>query len=241
MGNTGQRTDTESQERLFVSLVDGISHTLLQLSRLSEVAVDERRPVQKQHWQTVRDISQASLQLLEGYSMTLRLQSGADEPVVAPLATATLLHDTALLLEPYAKQFGVQIELDVATRIEPILSDKLILQSALLSLGQVFIRAHAETENPKPIRLAAHKTRYGIVIGLYGHGLDMTNATLRRARGLQGKAVQPYSQFVSGPASGVFVADGLLRTVASQLHAARYHNVSGLAATLPGCQQLQFV
>lgn len=241
MQKIGQQQDDDSQVRLFVSLADGLSHALLQLSRLSETAVQEKATAQLAHWETVRDITQASLQLLEGYALTLRLQQGLEHPVVAPVAISALLADTAVLLGPYAKQFGVQIELDASSRLEPILSDKLVLQAALVSLGQVFILAHSETEQPKPIRLAAHKTRYGIVVGLYGQGIEMSSAALRRARNLRGKAHQPYSQFVSGPASGVFVADGLLQSVSSHLHAARYHNVAGLAATIPVCQQLQLV
>lgn len=240
MQEKGQHTDQESQEQLFISVADGICHTLLQMNRLSEVAGADTAE-QKAHWQTVHDITRASLALLESYSLTLRLQQGLESPIVAPVATAVLLRDTAKLLEPYAAQFGVQIELDVSSRLGPILSDRVVLQSALISLGQVFIAAHAETERPKPIRLAAHKTRYGIVVGLYGHGIEMSSAALRRARSLRGKAFQPYAQFVSGPASGVFVADGLLNTVAAQLHAARYHNVAGLAVTMPACDQLQLV
>ena len=222
-------------------MADGISHALSQINRLSEAAQKEQTLAQTADWQTVQDITQASIALLDGYSMTLRLQQGMESPVVAPVATAVLLRDTARLLAPYAEQFGVQIELDVSSRLEPILSDRLVLQSALVSLGQVFIRAHAETEQPKPIRLAAHRTRYGIVVGLYGYGIEMSSAALRRARNLRGKAFQPYSQFVSGPASGIFVADGLLNSVAAQLHAARYHNVAGLAVTMPACSQLQIV
>ncbi len=241
MQNRGQQTDIQSQEQLFINVAEGISHTLLQVNRLSEIARTEAPEHQTTRWQTIQDVTAASLALLEGYAMTLRLQQGMESPVVAPVATAVLLRDTAHLLAPYAKQYGVQIELDVSSKLGPILSDRLVLQSALVSLGQVFIMAHAETEQPKPIRLAAHKTRYGIVVGLYGYGIEMSSAALRRARTLRGKAFQPYSQLVSGPASGVFVADGLLHSVAAQLHAARYHNVAGLAVTIPACNQLQLI
>ena len=233
--------DTQSQEQLFISVAEGISHTLLQVNRLSELARTEAIEQQSARWQTVQDVTAASLALLEGYAMTLRLQQGMESPVVAPVATAVLLRDTARLLAPYAKQYGVQIELDVSSKLGPILSDRLVLQSALVSLGQVFIMAHAETEQSKPIRLAAHKTRYGIVVGLYGYGIEMSAAALRRAHMLRGKAFQPYAQLVSGPASGVFIADGLLHSVAAQLHAARYHNVAGLAVTVPACNQLQLI
>ena len=238
---SGQQTDRKSQEQLFISVADGICHALLQLNQLSETVDPDAIDSQATHWKTVQDITGASMALLEGYSMTLRLQQGMEVPVVVPMAAPTLLKDTVRVLAPYAAQFGVQIELDISPRLEPILTDRAVLQSALISLGQVFIMAHAETEEPKPVRLAAHKSRHGIVVGFYGYGIEMSAAALRRARSLRGKVYQPYSKFVSGPASGIFVADGLLHTVAAQLHAARYHNVAGLAVTMPACNQLQLV
>jgi hypothetical protein len=64
---------------------------------------------------------------------------------------------------------------------------------------------------------------------------------LSRARKLGGWAQQPYGELVSGPASGLFIAENLLAAVSGKLHVARYHNATGLAATLPACRQLQLV
>lgn len=240
VAQTGHRRAAQDDKRLFISVADGISHALLQISCLSESAVTGRN-VRAQDWQAVHDISQASLQLLRGYNLTLRLQQGMQQPVLVPLATSAILHETARLLEPYARQLGVDLELDVSSRLEPVLVDRVVLQTALLNLGQVFVSAHSETERPVPVRLAAHKTRYGIVVGLYGEGIEVNNAMLRRARHLYGRAFQPYTKLVSGPASGVFVADGLLSSVSAKLHAARYRNATGLAVTLPICRQMRLV
>ncbi len=240
MVTSAKHTDPDDST-LFVSVADGVSRALLQISRAAEVAPGLKPKARQAQLAAIHDISQASLQLLEGYALTLRLQSGHEQPELAPLSIKSLLSDTAQLLSPYAAQFNIQLELDVSARLEPILSDRNILQAALVSLGQVFIAAHSETEERGVVRLAAHKTRYGIVVGLYGKGVEMSNSALRRARALGGKAFQPYSGFVSGAASGVFVADGLLHALPAQLHAARYHNAAGLAATLPVCQQLELV
>lgn len=240
MRKTAQHTDSDDRA-LFISVADGLNRALLQVSRAAEAAADMKPKARQAQLAAIRDFSQASLQLLEGYSLTLRLQQGLEELELKPLSTRALLRETAQLLQPYARQFGIQIELDVSAKLEPILTDRKVLQAALVSLGQVFIVAHAETESAGVVRLAAHKSRYGIVIGLYGKGIEMSNAALRRARNLSGKAFQPYASFTSGAASGVFVADGLLQTLPARLHAARYHNTAGLAATLPVCRQLELV
>lgn len=235
-----QHTDSEDNA-LFISVADGVSRALLQIARAAEVTGDLKPKARQAQLQAIRDVSQASLQLLEGYALTLRLQQGIDRLDIAPLSIRSLLRDTAQLLQPYANQFDIQVELDVSPKLAPILSDKKVLQTALVALGQVFIAAHGETEERGVVRLAAHKSRYGIVVGLYGKGIEMSNTALRRARTLSGKAFQPYGEFTSGAASGVFVADSLLGALPARLHAARYHNASGLAATLPICQQLELV
>lgn len=232
------------QERLFVSLADGMHNTMLQLALLSEQAAhansSDAEPAQ---WHMVTDLSRASLQLLESYTLTMRLQGGTAEPELEPVAMTSLLHETLRILEPYAKQLQVKLELDLPGRLEPVVSDRSILQSALVSLGQVFITAQSQTEHAltEPLRLSVHRGRYGIVAGWYSEGLQLTAQALARARRLGGWAQQPYSELVSGPATGVFIAESLLSSVSGRLHVARYHKATGLAATLPACQQLQLV
>ncbi|QQS17972.1 hypothetical protein IPL68_04950 [Candidatus Saccharibacteria bacterium] len=230
------------QEKLFVSLADGMNNTMLQLALLSEQAGTVPPKSQNVLWQTVHDVSRASLQLLEGYTLTMRLQGGTAEPELEAVAVTSLLYDTLHLLEPYAKQLQVSLVLDVPAKLQPVITDRAILQSALLSLGHVFITAHSESDaTNKTVKIGAHMSGHGIVAGWYGQSIQLTTQALRRARRLGGWAQQPYGELVSGPATGVFIADSLLSTVSTRLHVARYHNASGLAVTLPACRQLQLV
>ncbi len=230
-----------NHEQLFMSLADGIGHTMQQLARLSEHA-GSNPDIQSEYWRAVHDLTQSSMQLLEGYTLSMRLAQGTVEPELEPIAVTSLLYDAAHLLEPLAKQLQVHLELDMPGRLSPIMSDRTILQSAILSLGQVFIAAQSGMHKEGgTVRLGAHRGRYGIVAGWYGEGLDLTTGALSRARKLRGVAEQPMGELASGAATGVFIADTLLHSVASRLHVARYHNASGLAVTLPTCQQLQLV
>ncbi len=235
--------DFSEQERLFVSLADGMNNTLLQLAMLSEQASTLPTSAVAASWQTVNDISRTSLQLLEGYTLTMRLQGGTAEPELEPVAVTSLLYDILHQLEPYAKQLQVKLELELPPRLEPIISDRAILRSALLNLGQVFITAQSQTDGGQTelLRLSAHRSRYGVVAGWYSEGLQLSASALSRARKLGGWAQQPYGELVSGPASGLFIAENLLAAVSGKLHVARYHNATGLAATLPACRQLQLV
>ena len=125
--------------------------------------------------------------------------------------------------------------------MQPVMADRTVLQAAMTSLGQVFVLAQSESEEPSVVRLAAHRTRYGVVAGLYAKAPQLGTDSLRRARALQGKARQPLQRLVSGPAAGVFVADSLLHALAARLHVARYRSLNGLATTLTPSQQLQLI
>ncbi|MFZ1248868.1 MAG: hypothetical protein WAQ24_00940 [Candidatus Saccharimonadales bacterium] len=229
------------QERLFLSVADSVNHIFLQIRQTSELATTVPNKKQHQRWGSIYDLSSSSLHLLESYAMTIRLHGGSMHPEIVPVALTALLQETAHVLEPYAKQYGVQVELDLPTKLSPVLSDGAILKSALVSLGQVFVLSQAEREQPQPIRMSAHKGRYGVITGMYAEGADLTSGALRRARMLHGNATQPLSELVGGAAGGILVADTLLQSLSSKLHIARYHKVAGLAATLPACHQLQFV
>lgn len=240
MQHIGQGAQLNSQEQLFLGLAEQLSRPLLQIARLSELATTEPEQAALQ-WPIVQAIASSTLGLVESYALSLRVQGKLVPLDLEPVTVSSLLYDTAQALTPYAKQYGVELQLDTGPRLGPILGDRKVLQSALTSLGQVFVAAGAEADKPHPIRLAAHRSRYGVVAGLYGLQQSMSADSLRRAHALQGSARQPLQRLVSGPAAGVFVADSLLHTLSAHLHVARYHKLSGLAATLQPSQQLQFI
>jgi hypothetical protein len=143
-------------------------------------------------------------------------------------------------VEQRAKGDG-ELQLETGPKTTPILADRSVLQSAMTALGQVFVLSQAEADEPAPVRLSAHRSRYGVVAGLYSQAAGFGADSLRRAQALSGTARQPLQRLVSGPAAGVFVADSLLKAISARLHVARYHNLTGLAATLQSSQQLQLI
>jgi hypothetical protein len=241
MQGLGDTAQLNSQERLFLSLAEQLSRPLLQVTQLAELAAAEDPAVAALHWQMVRAIADSSLQLVEGYALSLRVHGKVTPLTLEPVTVSSLLYDAAHDLHAFAKQYGVELELDTGSGLQPIMADRAVLQSAMISLGQVFVMSQAEADEPSAVRLAAHRTRYGVVAGLYSHASQLGADSLRRAHALQGKARQPLQRLVSGPAAGVFVADALLRTLAARLHVARYRTLNGLATTLQPSQQLQLI
>ncbi len=240
MQQFGDRAQLNSQERLFLSLSEQLSRPLLQVAQLAELAADDPETA-AERWRLVQIIAQSSLHLVESYALSLRVSGKITPLEMEPVTVSSLLYDTAGALEPFAKQYGVSLELDPALRMQPIMADRMVLQSAMVSLGQVFVLAQSQSDEPSPVHLNAHRGRYGVVAGLYGGSALLGKDNLRRAYALQGRARQPLQRLVSGPAAGVFVADSLLHTLAARLHVARYRSLTGLATTLQPSQQLQLI
>lgn len=241
MQQVGDGARLSSQERLFLGLAEQLAGPLYTMSRLSELAANNDSHGAAERWRMVRTIADSSLQLVESYALSLRVHGKVTPLRLEPVTVSSLLYNAATSLAPFARQYGVAIELEPGPRTHPVMADRTVLQSAFESLGQVFIMAEAEADKHSPVRLSAHRSRYGIVAGLYGGSIQLGIDSLRGARAVQGRARQPLQQLVSGPAAGVFVADSLLQTLAARLHVARYHSLSGLAATLQPSSQLQLV
>jgi hypothetical protein len=241
MQQEGNGTRLGEQERLFLCLIEQLSRPLLQIAHTSELSA--RTAAQSAlHWQLVQTMAQSSLQLVESYALSLRLHGNVMPLELEPVTVSSLLYDTAQALQPYAKQYAVELELETGSKTTyPVLADRSVLQSALVSLGQVFVQAQSGQEDRAPVRLAAHRSRYGVVAGLYGQASGLGADSLRRAQRLHGETRQPFAQLVNGPAAGVFVADSLLKTLSAHLHVARYRNLTGLATTLQPSSQLQLI
>jgi len=241
MVQEGSGVMLNGQEQLFLSLAEQLSRPLVQIAQLAELGTADDLETARLRWHMVQSVSHASLQLVESYALSLRVQGKVTPLSLEPITVSSLLYDTAQVLQPLARHYGVTLELDPGPRAQPILADRMVLQSAMTSLGQVFVMSQAEADEQAPVRLCAHRNRYGVVAGTYGNAPQLGADSLRRAQALKGRAREPLQRLVSGPAAGVFVADSLLRTLATHLHVARYRSLTGLATTLQLSHQLQLV
>lgn len=225
-------------ERLFVSLAEQLGEAYLQIARLSELA---RTHGDSRALEQISTISEAAMKLTDGYVQSMRAGTGEVEVALEPVAVSSLLHDAAKVLQPFASEHNVQLEIADTPRLEPVLCDRSFMHSALVCLGQVFVVAESSQEEPATVRLDAYGTGSGIVAGLYSKNTVMNKPALRKARKLFGRAEQPLSLLTAGSATGVFVADKLLGAMQTELHVARHNSRMGLGATLPRCNQMQLV
>ena len=242
---------TEAYSRLFIALAEELKLPLQYIARQAELGNLERQGVKNADClQGIQTSADMTLQLLDSYLLSLRLSiepAGGLGLALEPVSVAAVLHDTAAQLRAVAKQYGVSVDLHVQGRYEPVLANRQALQAALISLGYALIEAlpaatGARSGQAAPrVQLATHRTKQGIVAGIYGDFEALTPRGLTRARQLQGLARQPLVEVLAGSGAGVFVADSLLAAMSSRLRVGRFHKTPGFAVTLAASEQLQLV
>ena len=223
---------------LLISLAEQLKLPLQQIARRAELAA-LGEPVDTSDFGV---IANAGLTLMDSFLLSLQLGNDAEiEAATEPLTISSVLYDTAHDLSGLAKFYGVELELNVEGRYEPVRAHRQGLQAALTSLGFSLIEAMPAADNRKlTLQLAAHRCRYGIVAGLYSDTQTISLSALRRGRTLLGNR-QPAVDLSPSASAGLFVADALMQAMQLPLRATRHHHLQGWGATLPPNPQLQLV
>lgn len=225
--------------RLLFSVAEQLKMPLTSIARQAELSALDGAHADPE---AVAAQAQAALTLVDSYLLGLELLAEQQTLQLEPVSVSSTLVDTAHILERYAKQYGVQLEVRLAGRYEPVMAHTTGLKAALLSLGYALVGAQATTDQPSSRRivLAGHRNAHGIVAGLYGNA-SLDNEALRTAIKLCGKAQQPMVSLANSSGAGVFVADALAQAMESQLRVGKHARHTGLAMTLQPSKQLQLI
>lgn len=193
----------------------------------------------------VQAAAEAALRLIDNYIFGLKAcQGGGTELIMEPVSIPAVLYDAGHALDAYAEAYGVSLELRVEGKFGPVMSNRQGMQVALESLGSSLIEAlPASGARQLKLQLATHRSRYGLVAGLYANpdAGQFTAAGLRRGYRLQGHARQPLPGLSHTAAAGVFVADTILKAIGSGVKASQHQNLRGLGAIFTPSRQLQMV
>lgn len=226
-----------SQE-LLLSVAEELKLPLLQIARQAEQA----QLGGQADLESMRATADTALRLIDNYALSVRLNLDPQEFTVEPVSVSSVLYDTGQQLGSLARNYGVELELNVAGRYGTVMANRQGLQSALVSLGAALIEALPALENPQlKLQLATHRSRYGIVAGLYSQNPKLSNEALLRGKRLQGRSRQPLISLSHTSAAGVFVADTILRAMQLRLRASRHHRLYGLGTVLQPNNQVQLI
>lgn len=225
-------------QQLLLNVAEELKLPLLQIARLAEEA---GLPGDKTA-ANIRSAADSALNLLDNYALGVRLAMEPERLEVEPVSVSSVLYDSGQQLQTLAKSYGVELELSIAGRYGPVLANRQGLQAALVSLGAALIEALPAQDNSQlRLRLATHRSRYGIVAGLYADTKQLSNEALQHGRELQGRGRQPLTGLTHTSGAGVFVADTILRAMKLSLRASRHRKLYGLGTVLQPNHQLQLV
>jgi len=236
----GQNHQVGTNERLLQALAEQIKLPLLQIARRAELA---RLSSDTSLVESIELTADSALRLIDNYLLSTKLARVQNSLQLEPVSIAAVLNETAHELSKLAAQYECELELHLSGRYMPIMAHRAGLEAALTSLGYVFIEAQSiRSHKHRPvIKLAAHRSKYGIVAGMFADLEGLSRDMYQRGRGLYGHTPQPLTQLVSTSGVGVFVADSLLKTMSTRLRLAHHQKLSGLAATFTPTNQLSLV
>jgi len=223
--------------RLLQAMAEELKLPLLQIARQAELAAGD--VVDPATLQAIELSATQALWFVDSYLLSQKLMQQASLEL-EPVAVSAALQDTAQALNALAKQHNCHLELHLSGRYAPVMAHRIALQTALIGLGSTLISA-AQNDPQSRLVLAAHRSRGGIVAGIFSQTEGLSQSVYQRGRALYGKARQPMQEFSSGAGAGVFVADALFGSMDSRLRVAKHHNLTGLAATLQPSRQLALI
>lgn len=225
-------------QQLLLSVAEELKLPLLQIARQAEQGQIGGQADLK----TIQATADTALQLLDNYVLGVRLATQPERLNVESVSVSSILYDAGQQLDTMAKNYGVDLELGIAGRFGPVLAHKQGLQAALVSLGAALIEALPAQENPQlKLYLATHRSRYGIVAGLYADTRQLSREALQRGRRLQRYSRQPLINLTYTSGAGVFVADTILKAMNLHLTTSRHHRLYGLGTVLQPNHQLHLV
>lgn len=226
-------------QQLLLGLAEQLKLPLLQIARRAELSSFG----QEVDVAAIQATADSALRLIDSYLLGVRLaENGQEALALEPVSVSSVLYDTAHELSSIAKFYGVHLELSIAGKYGPVLANRQGLQAALTSLGMSLIEALPALDGPHlTLQLGAHRTRYGIVAGLYSDTETLTVDSLRRGNELLGKSRQPLVGVSHSGGAGVFVADAILQAMRLRLQTTRHNRMYGLGAVLQPNNQLQLV
>lgn len=236
----GAQASPALSEQLLLSIAEELKLPFLQIARTAEL---QQLSPSSENLLAIQTSADMAIHLLDNYLFGARLAL-EDQYSLAmePVAVSSVLYDAGQQLDRVAKQYGVDLELNLGGKFGPVMANRQGLQSALVSLGYTLIAALPNLGSKSHrLQLAAHRCRYGIVAGLYSDVEQLTTEAWRQGRKLQGHSRQPLATLSHSSGSGVFVADAILQAMDSELTVSRHHRLYGLGTVLRPNPQIQLV
>ncbi len=225
-------------QQLLLSVAEELKLPLTQIARQLEL-----EGLTRAEGRSLQATAQTALQLIDHYILGVRLALEPQQFPLEAVSVSSVLYDTGQSLYNYAKNYDIDLELNIAGRFRPVMANQHGLHAALVSIGAALIEAlpALPAQHQLKLQLATHRSRYGIVAGVYADTKQLSMSALRQGRRLQTHSRQPFLALNHSNGAGIFVADNILHAMDLHLVASRHHRLYGLGTVLQSNEQLQLV
>lgn len=237
MGQADEGSNILSQE-LLLGVAEELKIPLLQIARQAE----QGQLTGATDLAKIQSTADSAANLIDNYILGVQMAIQPELLEVESVSVSSVLYDASQQLAGLAKSYGVELDLSIAGRYGPVMAHRKGLQAALVSLGAALIEALPAQEGAQlKLQFATHRSRYGIVAGLYSDTKKLSTDVLQKGRKLQRQSRQPLNKLSHTSGAGIFVADAILSSMDLKLTTSRHHNLYGLGAVLKPNHQLQLL
>ena len=226
-------------DRLLKIIIEQLKLPLLHIARQTEGA----KYGSLADYNNLNSIAEMSIKMIDSYLLTTS-QNDQLSLQLEPVSISSVLNNAASNLSRLAGMYNCSIELVLAGKYGPVMSQKDRLEAAYTMLGYSYIEANMSNSHknkPGKIILSGYKTSKGLVAGIFSPEIKVDNESFHRSINSFGKSRQGVPDISQSTGAGIFIADTILSDLSTKLRVAHYKKISGLAATLIPSQQLQLI
>lgn len=158
------------------------------------------------------------------------------------VSAAAAAQDVAQDLWQLSKTYGVELELDVSKRLEPVYANEAALKGALFGLVSSLIVSQQPSDKKLRFVIAAQQTAPKTQrLGVYSPDGVIGSNTIRQARKLAGNARSVAPSEVHNSGLGLVVSDQLTQALGSELQRFTHRRQKGIGFYVPMSAQLSFL
>ncbi len=241
MQEISSRNTNGSQAMLLRSVAEQLKTPLMYLARQAELGTGAAN-TPEEIFKCMQVHADMSLRLVDSYLLGLDIADSQTALELEPVSLSAVLYDVAHDLTPLARQANTDVELILGGKYGQVMAHSAGLRAALYGLGLVLSEAATSGVVRKKLRIAAHRSRNGLVTGVYIDGIEKTQASLVDIQSSRSNFKrQAFSQLTANTGAGILVADTIFAAMQVKLRQGKYKGQQGLAATLLPSHQLQLV
>ncbi len=222
-------------DRLLRALAEELKLPLLQIARQTEL-----QNLTSKDLKSINYIADNAINMIDGFLLSASSARQQQLPL-EPVSLSSVLADTAHKLQPLARLNSCEIDISLAGKYGPAMAHKKSLEAALMLIGRNLIEARHVENRPHRVVLGVHRSRNGLVAGVFDNQSGLSADMLKRGRALYGSARQAMPKVSATSGAGVFIADALFKAMETSIYIARHKNMTGLAATLHPSSQLRLI